>query len=149
MISPMVDLHTRLYEGWKWTSNRWQFTQSKFVVSVNNNHFLQMRHNLTYLPLPRMFVVFENFFWIMSSKLRSIFAMPKQPQPFTAVTDSFHPWSLSYLWSLWTTHWTGTLMDRTTVRDSLALTFLMWYGGGHNAVLRNDVHEWSSRLIFN
>jgi len=52
--------------------------------------------------------------------------MPKQPQPFTAVTDSFHPWSLSYLWSLWGymicavgTRWTGTLMDRTTVRDSL------------------------------
>lgn len=24
---------------------------------------------------------------------------------------------------------------------SLVLTFVMWNGGGHNAVLRNDVHE--------
>jgi len=27
--------------------------------------------------------------------------MPKQPQPFTRVTDNFYLWSPSYLWSLW------------------------------------------------
>jgi hypothetical protein len=141
----MIHLYTRLCEGWKWTTNRWQFTQSKFVASVNNNHFLQMRHNFTYLPLPRMFAVFENFFWIMSSKLRSIFAMPKQPQPFTAVTDSFYPWSLSYLWSRWMTSWTGTLTDRTIAGDShvhayirwsVVLAILVWTGGGHNVALQ-------------
>jgi len=63
--------------------------------------------------------------------------MSKQPQPFTAVTASFYPWWLSYLWSLWKTRWTGTLMDRTSVRGSLVLIIVMWNGGGHNAALGN------------
>jgi len=67
--------------------------------------------------------------------------MPKQPQPFTAVTNSFYPWSLSYLWSLWKTRCRSTFLVRTVVRDSLVLAFLIWTGGGHNAALENDVHE--------